>query len=118
MVIRSEEKTSDADLLCIGDRKFASRLMVGTGKYKDFDETKKAIEASGAEIVTVAVRRVNLGQNADQPNLLEFISPDKFTILPNTAGCYDATSAVRTCRLAREMLDAVSYTHLTLPTKA
>lgn len=105
MVIRSEEKTSDADLLCIGDRKFASRLMVGTGKYKDFDETQKAIEASGAEIVTVAVRRVNLGQNADQPNLLEFISPDKFTILPNTAGCYDASSAVRTCRLAREMLD-------------
>lgn len=105
MVITREEKTNDADLLCIGDRKFVSRLMVGTGKYKDFDETKKAIEASGAEIVTVAVRRVNLGQNADQPNLLEFISPDKFTILPNTAGCYDATSAVRTCRLAREMLD-------------
>jgi len=102
----SEEKTIEKpDLLRIGDKTFSSRLMVGTGKYKDFEETKHAIETSGAAIVTVAIRRINLGQDSDQPNLLDFISPEKFTILPNTAGCYDADSAVRTCRLAREMLD-------------
>jgi len=105
MTINNEKQINEPDLLTIGDRTFLSRLMVGTGKYRDFDETKSAIETSGAEIVTVAVRRVNLGQDADKPNLLDFISPEKFTILPNTAGCYDATSAVRTCRLAREMLD-------------
>jgi thiazole synthase len=93
------------DLLRIGTRSFRSRLMVGTGKYKDFDETGAAIRASGAEIVTVAVRRTNLGQNAGEPNLLEVIPPEQFTILPNTAGCYDADTAVRTCRLARELLD-------------
>ena len=83
---------------------YRSRLLVGTGKYKDMEETRLAIEASGAEIVTVAVRRTNIGQNKDEPNLLDVISPDRYTILPNTAGCYDAESAIRTCRLARELL--------------
>ena len=96
---------SGDDGLRIAGRSFHSRLMVGTGKYRDFDETAAAIRASGAQIVTVAVRRTNLGQNAGEPNLLDIISPDEFTILPNTAGCYDAESAVRTCRLARELLD-------------
>ncbi len=96
---------SGDDGLRIAGRSFHSRLMVGTGKYRDFDETAAAIHASGAQIVTVAVRRTNLGQNPGEPNLLDIISPDKFTILPNTAGCYDADSAVRTCRLARELLD-------------
>ncbi len=91
--------------LVLAGRTYHSRLLVGTGKYKDLDETRLAIEASGAEIVTVAVRRTNLGQNPDEPNLLDVISPDKYTILPNTAGCYDAEEAVRTCRLARELLD-------------
>jgi len=78
---------------------------VGTGKYRDMAETKQAIEASGAEIVTLAVRRTNIGQNPDEPNLLDVVPPDRYTILPNTAGCYDAKEAVRTCRLARELLD-------------
>ena len=89
----------------LAGRTFQSRLLVGTGKYKDMDETRDAISASGAEIVTVAVRRTNIGQNPGEPNLLDVISPDKYTILPNTAGCYDAVEAVRTCRLARELLD-------------
>lgn len=93
------------DLLEIGGRTFKSRLLVGTGKYVDLNETAAAIEASGAEIVTVAVRRTNIGQNPDEPNLLDVVSPDKYTILPNTAGCYTAQDAVRTCRLARELLD-------------
>lgn len=91
--------------LIIGSRTFQSRLLVGTGKYKDMQETDLAIQASGAEIVTVAIRRVNIGQNPDQPNLLSVIPPEKYTILPNTAGCFDANSAVRTCMLARELLD-------------
>jgi thiazole synthase len=89
----------------VGSRRFSSRLLVGTGKYKDLAETGAAIGASGAEIVTVAIRRTNIGQHADQPNLLDVISPDKYTILPNTAGCFDADSAIRTCQLARELLD-------------
>ena len=89
----------------LAGRTFQSRLLVGTGKYKDMDETRDAIAASGAEIVTVAVRRTNIGQSPGEPNLLDVISPDKYTILPNTAGCYDAVEAVRTCRLARELLD-------------
>jgi len=93
------------DKLIIGGKEYTSRLLVGTGKYKDLDETGKAIEASGAEIVTVAIRRTNIGQNKDEPSLLDVISPDKFTILPNTAGCYDEDSAIRTCQLARELLD-------------
>ncbi len=84
---------------------YQSRLLVGTGKYRDMAETRDAIEASGAEIVTVAVRRTNIGQNPDEPNLLDVISPDRYTILPNTAGCHTAEEAVRTCRLARELLD-------------
>lgn len=93
------------DKLIIAGQEYHSRLLVGTGKYKDMDETRDAIEASGAEIVTVAIRRTNIGQNADEPNLLDVISPDKYTILPNTAGCYTAKDAVRTCQLARELLD-------------
>ncbi len=88
----------------IAGKTYSSRLLVGTGKYKDLEETGLAIAASGAEIVTVAVRRTNIGQNKDEPNLLDVISPDRYTILPNTAGCYDAESAIRTCRLARELL--------------
>jgi thiazole synthase len=83
---------------------YHSRLLVGTGKYKDMEETRLAIEASGAQIVTVAIRRTNIGQNANEPNLLDVISPDKYTILPNTAGCYTVDEAVRTCRLGRELL--------------
>ena len=93
------------DSFTVAGRTFTSRLLVGTGKYKDLDETRRAIEASGAEIVTIAVRRTNIGQNADEPNILDVLPPDKYTILPNTAGCYDAQTAVRTCRLARELLD-------------
>ncbi|MFT5395053.1 MAG: thiazole synthase [Gammaproteobacteria bacterium] len=96
---------TNTDTISIAGTEYSSRLLVGTGKYKDMDETKSAIEASGAQIVTVAIRRSNIGQNKDEPNLLEVIRPDKYTILPNTAGCYDAESAVRTCRLARELLD-------------
>ncbi len=93
------------DLLHIGSRTFNSRLLVGTGKYTDLAQTGEAIAASGAQIVTVAIRRVNIGQKKDEPNLLDVISPEKYTILPNTAGCFDAASAVRTCQLARELLD-------------
>ncbi len=94
-----------SDSFSIAGRDYRSRLLVGTGKYKDMDETARAIAASGAEIVTVAVRRTNIGQNADEPNVLDVLPPDRYTILPNTAGCYDIDSAVRTCRLARELLD-------------
>ena len=97
--------TAPNDLLHIGSRTFTSRLLVGTGKYTDLAQTGEAIAASGAEIVTVAIRRVNIGQKKDEPNLLDVISPEKYTILPNTAGCFDAASAVRTCQLARELLD-------------
>jgi len=93
------------DSLVIAGKTYQSRLLVGTGKYKDMEETRAAIEASGAEIVTLAVRRTNIGQNPDEPNLLDVISPEKYTILPNTAGCYTAEDAVRTCKLARELLD-------------
>lgn len=89
----------------MGDYQFTSRLLVGTGKYKDLDETKAATEASGANVVTVAIRRTNIGQHDDEPNLLDVIPPDAYTLLPNTAGCYTAADAVRTCRLARELLD-------------
>lgn len=93
------------DPMIVAGRCFNSRLMVGTGKYKDMAETQQAIEASGAEIVTVALRRTNIGQNPGEPNLLDVVSPEKYTILPNTAFCYTADEAVRTCRLARELLD-------------
>ena len=93
------------DSLTIAGKAYSSRLLVGTGKYKDFEETRTAIEASGAEIITVAIRRTNIGQDAGEPNLLDVLPPDQFTILPNTAGCYSAEDAVRTLRLARELLD-------------
>ncbi|MGH8281204.1 MAG: thiazole synthase [Gammaproteobacteria bacterium] len=94
-----------AGVFTVAAHEFHSRLLIGTGKYKDLDETRRAVEASGAEIVTVAVRRTNIGQKKDEPNLLEVLPPSKYTILPNTAGCYTAEDAVRTCRLARELLD-------------
>ncbi|WP_066800351.1 thiazole synthase [Moraxella oblonga] len=93
------------DPLIIAGRTFSSRLLVGTGKYQDLTQTKDAISASGSQIVTVAIRRTNIGQNQGEPNLLDVISPKEYTILPNTAGCFDADSAIRTCQLARELLD-------------
>ena len=93
------------DPLVIAGKPYRSRLLIGTGKYKDFAETRAAVEASGAEIVTVAIRRTNIGQDPKQPSLLEFLPPSKYTLLPNTAGCYTADDAVRTLRLARELLD-------------
>ena len=93
------------DQLVIAGKAYSSRLLVGTGKYKDFAETRQAIDASGAAIVTVAIRRTNIGQEPGQPNLLDALPPAQFTILPNTAGCYSAEDAVRTLRLARELLD-------------
>ena len=101
-----------SDLLTIAGNTYSSRLLIGTGKYKDFEETRDAIETSGAEIVTVAIRRTNIGQNADEPNLLDFVSPERYTILPNTAGCFNAEDAVRTCKLARELLDGHSLVKL------
>lgn len=92
--------SASSDKLVIAGREFTSRLMVGTGKYADFQQMARAIELSGAEIITVAVRRVNLDRS--QESLLDFIDPKKYTLLPNTAGCYTADDAVRTCRLARE----------------
>ena len=93
------------DTIQVGSYTLKSRLLVGTGKYRDLHETGRAIEASGADAVTIAIRRTNLGQNPDEPNLLDVISPDRYTLLPNTAGCHTADDAVRTCRLARELLD-------------
>ena len=92
------------DSLTIAGKAYASRLLIGTGKYKDFDETRRAVDASGAQIVTVAIRRTNIGQNAGEPSLLDVLPPSKYTYLPNTAGCYTADDAVRTLRLARELL--------------
>src|SRR6478752_5052872 len=94
-----------SDSLVIAGKSYSSRLLIGTGKYKDFVQTREAIEASGAQIVTVAIRRTNIGQNRNEPSLLEFLPPSRFTYLPNTAGCYNAQDAVRTLRLARELLD-------------
>lgn len=93
------------DPLLIGGKSYASRLLIGTGKYKDFAETRAAIDASGAQIVTVAIRRTNIGQNPGEPSLLDAVPASQFTLLPNTAGCYTADDAVRTLRLARELLD-------------
>jgi len=97
--------TQKKDQLMIAGKVYQSRLLVGTGKYKDFEQTRLAIDASGAEIVTVAIRRTNIGQNEGEASLLDFVPPDRFTYLPNTAGCYSADDAVRTLRLARELLD-------------
>jgi len=96
---------STNDSLVIAGKAYQSRLLVGTGKYKDFEQTRQAIDASGAQIITVAIRRTNIGQNANEPSLLEYLPPKQFTLLPNTAGCYSAEDAVRTLRLARELLD-------------
>lgn len=93
------------DALVIAGKTYHSRLLTGTGKFKDLDQTRRATEAAGAEIVTVAIRRTNIGQEPGAPNLLDVLPPDRYTILPNTAGCYTAEDAVRTCRLARELLD-------------
>ncbi|MBS0487504.1 MAG: thiazole synthase [Proteobacteria bacterium] len=93
------------DALVIAGTSYRSRLLTGTGKYKDLEETRRATEAAGAQIVTVAIRRTNIGQDRNAPNLLDALPPQKYTILPNTAGCYNADDAVRTCRLARELLD-------------
>ncbi|MDI6748863.1 MAG: thiazole synthase [Rhodocyclaceae bacterium] len=100
------------DALIIAGKAYRSRLLVGTGKYKDFDETRRAVEASGAEIVTVAIRRTNIGQDPQQPSLLDALPPSKYTYLPNTAGCYTAEEAIRTLRLARELLDGHSLVKL------
>ncbi len=97
--------SSTIDPLIIAGVEYQSRLLVGSGKYKDLEETRQATEASGAEIITVAIRRTNIGQNPNEPNLLDVVPPSKYTLLPNTAGCYTAEDAVRTCKLARELLD-------------
>ena len=115
MTVNAPYKTNmhqEQDMLSIAGEKYSSRLLVGTGKYKDLQETRAAIVESCAEIVTVAIRRTNIGQEKDVPNLLDVIPPNEFTILPNTAGCYNAKDAVRTCRLARELLDGHSLVKL------
>ncbi|HKQ30159.1 MAG TPA: thiazole synthase, partial [Burkholderiales bacterium] len=94
-----------SDPLVIAGKSYRSRLLVGTGKYRDLEQTREAIEASGAQIVTVAIRRSNIGQHPNEPNLLDVIPPSRYTILPNTAGCFNAKDAIRTCQLARELLD-------------
>src|SRR5437660_12405766 len=99
------DPTALADPLIVSGRAYRSRLLVGTGKYRNFDETRAAIVASGAEIVTVAIRRTNIGQDANPPSLLDALPPSEFTYLPNSAGCYSADDAVRTLKLARELLD-------------
>lgn len=100
------------DALVIAGRSFQSRLLVGTGKYRDFEQTRAVIKDSGAEIVTVAVRRVNLGQDPKQPNLLDILPMNRYLILPNTAGCYSASDAIRTCHLARELLNGHDWVKL------
>ncbi len=111
--LRPSAPSSNADdALTIAGRAFRSRLLTGTGKFKDLDETRRATEAAGSEIVTFAVRRMNLGQKADEPNLLDALPPDRYTLLPNTAGCHSSEEALRTCRLARELLDGHSLVKL------
>ena len=100
------------DKLVIAGHSFQSRLLVGTGKYNDFKQTRAVIDASGAQIVTVAIRRLNLGQKPNEPSLLKFLPPDEFTYLPNTAGCYSSDEAIRTLRLARELLDGHNFVKL------
>jgi thiazole synthase len=104
--------TTPDDTLVIAGKTFRSRLLTGTGKFKDLDETRRATEAAGAQIVTVAIRRTNIGQDPGEPNLLDVLPPERYTILPNTAGCYTAEDAVRTCQLARELLDGHNLTKL------
>ncbi|MDX1625165.1 MAG: thiazole synthase [Wenzhouxiangellaceae bacterium] len=109
---QQDRNTPADDPLVIAGRTYHSRLLTGTGKYADLEQTRAATEAAGAEIVTVAIRRSNIGQDPDAPNLLDVLPPDRYTILPNTAGCYSAADAVRTCRLARELLDGHSLVKL------
>ena len=104
--------SSNTDSFVIAGKRYSSRLLTGTGKFKDLEETRLATEAAGAQIVTVAIRRTNIGQDPNQPNLLDVLPPSRYTILPNTAGCYTAEDAVRTCRLARELLDGHNLTKL------
>jgi len=101
-----------ADPLVIAGKTYRSRLLTGTGKFADLEQTRLATEAAGAQIVTVAIRRSNIGQNPGEPNLLDVLPPDRYTLLPNTAGCYTADDAVRTCRLARDLLDGHSLVKL------
>jgi thiazole synthase len=110
--MQASKITESNDPLIIDGKAYQSRLLVGTGKYKDMAETRDAVEASGAEIVTVAIRRTNLGQNPGEANLLDTLSPERYTYLPNTAGCYTADDAIRTCKLARELLDGHSLVKL------
>ena len=107
-----------ADALRVGSYSFRSRLLVGTGKYRNMEETGQAIEASGADVVTISVRRTNIGQKKNEPNLLDVISPNRYTLLPNTAGCHTAEDAVRTCRLARELLDGYDLVKLEVISKS
>jgi len=111
MTTESTTSVNDKPLIIAG-KTYQSRLLVGTGKYRDNDETTQALDASGAEIITIAIRRTNIGQNPDEPNLLDILPADKYTLLPNTAGCYNVEEAVRTCRLARELLDGHSLVKL------
>ncbi|AKC81360.1 thiazole synthase [Xanthomonas arboricola] len=104
--------TAPSDALIIAGKRYRSRLLTGTGKFKDLDETRLATEAAAAQIVTVAIRRVNIGQDPNAPSLLDVLPPERYTLLPNTAGCYTAEDAVRTCRLARELLDGHNLTKL------
>jgi len=110
--MNDQEYTASADPLIIAGKSYSSRLLTGTGKYRDLEQTRLATAAAGAEIITVALRRTNLGQDPSQPNLLDVLSPAHYTILPNTAGCYTAEDAIRTCRLARELLDGQSLVKL------
>jgi thiazole synthase len=113
MSTQIQQKTSPIkDPLVIDGIEYQSRLLVGTGKYENLQQAKQAIDMSGAEIITMAVRRTNIGQKAGEPNLLEILSPQDYTYLPNTAGCYSADEAIRTCRLARELLDGHSLVKL------
>ncbi len=111
-VIERDIRTSTADPLTIAGRQYHSRLLVGTGKYRDLPQTRDAVEAAGAEIVTVAIRRTNIGQSPGEPNLLDVLPPERYTILPNTAGCNTAEEAIRTARLARELLDGAPLVKL------
>jgi thiazole synthase len=110
--MKHEAASATADPLSIGPREFSSRLLLGTGKYRDLAQTQAAVEASGAEIITVAIRRTNIGQNPGEPSLLDVLPPSRYTMLPNSAGCYTADDAVRTLRLARELLDGHALTKL------
>ena len=103
--------TPSDDSFRVGKHTFSSRLLLGTGKYRDFEQTRDAVEASGAQIVTVAIRRTNIGQDAKAPSLLDVLPPLRYTILPNTAGCYNADDALRTLRLARELLSSDDVDH-------